>query len=376
MKRILMIAFSDIKNDPRVYRHINFIKDYYKVVAIGYKNPEISGVDFIKTEIREESIFDKFERAFFLKIKEYEKYYWDKYDFTNVFRELKNEMFDLIIANDIDTLPLAFKIKGKAKVVFDAHEYFPKEFEESLYWRFFFQKYKEYLCKKYIPQVDVMITVGDRIAKEYFINYGIRPFVISNAANYIDSLLPVDNRRSGIIKFVHFGYALESRKIELMIRTFKLLDKSYELYLYLKPQSNRYYEKIKKMVKVTENVFLFDPIPYAEVIKTMNVYDLGFYILPTNNFNNANALPNKIFEFIQARLGIISGPSPEISNLVKKYGLGLITEDFTPEAAANVINKINYEDVWQFKNNAHKFAYELSAEKNKLEYLKIIENII
>lgn len=376
MQNILMIVFSDIKNDPRVYRHICFLKDKYNITAIGYENPEIEGVDFIKVKINTESMLDKVRRAILLKLGKFDEYYWSKYDFSEVFDKLKNKKFDLIIANDIDTLPLALEIKNNAKILFDAHEYFPREFEENLYWRFFFQKYKTYLCEKYIPLADSMITVGHIIAKEYHKNFRMLPEVITNASDFHSNLHPTDNCDTGKIKLVHCGYAFESRKIELMIETFSLLDEAYELYLYLKPLSKKYYEKLKKLANKCKNVFILDPVPNSEIIRVINKYDLGFYILPSNNFNNLNALPNKIFEFVQARLGIVSGPSPEIANLIKKYSLGVVTEDFTPESAAKAISSLTYNDVMNFKNNAHKYAYELSSEKNKEKYLEIVKNLI
>ena len=35
----------------------------------------------------------------------------------------------------------------------------------------------------------------------------------------------------------------------------------------------------------------------------------GLHLLPPVSFNNANALPNKIFDYVQARLGLIVGPA-------------------------------------------------------------------
>jgi hypothetical protein len=51
------------------------------------------------------------------------------------------------LSNEIDTLRLALKLAKGAKVIFDAHEYTPREIEDSLFWRIFFQKYKTYWMK-------------------------------------------------------------------------------------------------------------------------------------------------------------------------------------------------------------------------------------
>jgi len=95
----------------------------------------------------------------------------------------------LIIANDVETLPLAFSVKEKAKVFFDAHEYAPRHFEDKLMWRIFFQGFNTWLCKKYIPQVAGMTTVGKGLAREYEKHFNVNPTVVTNANYYFD-LLP------------------------------------------------------------------------------------------------------------------------------------------------------------------------------------------
>src|SRR5207245_1295708 len=75
---------------------------------------------------------------------------------------------------------------GNAKVLFDAHEYSPAEFEESWQWRLFFQRYNEYLCRRYLPLADAATTVCEGIAEEYRRTIGVRMTVIHNALPYQD----------------------------------------------------------------------------------------------------------------------------------------------------------------------------------------------
>ena len=55
-----------------------------------------------------------------------------------------------------------------------------------------------------------------------------------------------------------------------------------------------------------------------ELPRMANDYDVGLYLLPPTNFNQRYALPNKFFEFIQGRLAIAIGPSPEMAKLVER----------------------------------------------------------
>ena len=96
---------------------------------------------------------------------------------------------------------------------------------------------------------------------------------------------------------------------------------------------------------------------------------------PTN-FNGYKALPNKFFEFIQARLAIAIGPSPEMSKLVQQYNLGIIAKDFTPKSMAEELNKLTKQDILKYKENSNKTAKILNAEKEGEKILKILEEVL
>ena len=89
-----------------------------------------------------------------------------------------------------------------------------------------------------------------------------------------------------------------------------------------------------------------------------------------------HSLPNKFFEYIQGRLAIAIGPSPEMKHFVEKYELGVVSEDFNPKSLANAINKLTPEKINYYKSQSHTFAQELSAEKNKELVLKNVKQLL
>lgn len=130
--------------------------------------------------------------------------------------------FDLIIINDLETIAIANNIKGKAKLLFDAHEYFPRQFEDKFAWRILFQPLNTHLCQKYLPDLDAMTTIGEGIALEYEKQFGVKPVVVNNAASY-QNLKPAP-QTDGVINLVHHGIAIPSRRLELMIEMMDHLD--------------------------------------------------------------------------------------------------------------------------------------------------------
>lgn len=354
--QILIIACTDIKTDPRVQRQIKALAGHI-ITACGSSNGDY---DFYK--IPAPSITRKLKRFFWLITGQFEKFYWDDYK-KELRIKLNENRYDAIVANDIYTLPLATKIQlygaGRPKVYFDAHEYHPKEWSD-LKWKLLYKTYATYLCKKYIPKADSFSTVSRGLAKEYKKLTGTSPEIVTNAAMY-QNLSP-SIVRSPAIKLIHHGNAIPERKIEDMIKMMEYLD-NHILYLMLVPYDVKYYKKLQK-IRHRNNVVFLPPCSPEEICRVLNDYDIGVYILPPSNFNNIHAMPNKIFDFIQARLTIAVSPNPEMARMVRQYDLGVVAENYTPKAMVKAIRSLKKEDIISFKNSSHRAAKELSAESN------------
>jgi hypothetical protein len=85
---------------------------------------------------------------------------------------------DLINANDLESLPVAFH--ADKKILLDAHECAPHHLKERIIWRIFLQFLKVYISKKHIPLADVMITMGTDLVNEYEKNFALKSTIIAN----------------------------------------------------------------------------------------------------------------------------------------------------------------------------------------------------
>ncbi|WP_300827290.1 hypothetical protein [Helicobacter sp. UBA3407] len=179
------------------------------------------------------------------------------------------------------------------------------------------------------------------------------------------------------IRIIHHGYASPDRKIEVMIETMDYVDSRFHLDLMLVPNYQRdYYQTLQAMVEKRKNVRILPPVSFEEIIPFSTQYDIGFYILKPANFNHLYALPNKFFEFIQARLAIAIGPSPEMARLVQEYNLGIIAKDFSAKEMAKSLNALTKEQILQYKENANQTAKILNAEKEGEKLLGVLEEVL
>ena len=181
MKDVLVLVFSNLKHDARVMRQINWLKKNHSVTVVCFDAEDDPALTIIRIAQTKLTPVRKAMLGAALLARQYGLAYRLFHDYSFLAQQLAEKEFALIMANDIDTLPLAFQFRKKTRIIFDAHEYAPRHFENNRIWRLFFQPFYIYLCKKYIPLVDGMLTVGKGLAREYEKNFGVKPVIITNA---------------------------------------------------------------------------------------------------------------------------------------------------------------------------------------------------
>jgi hypothetical protein len=373
-KNVLIMCASNPQNDPRPNRMINYLKDHYQVTVIGLGDVTIEGVEYIPlARIPKRNHVYKITRAINLLTHNFENSLW-----TRGMRELRDRLLAkehmLIITHDLTLLPLALSIQKKAKVLLDAREFYPRNFDDHLLWRLLFRPMNEYLCNKYLRQCDRIITVSDGIAQEYQRVYGIHPEVFMSLPVF-HNLLPTQTHEKSI-KIIHHGWASMSRKIELMIEMMDYVDERFSLDFMLLPGPIAYWNKLTKMASNRKNVRFIPPVSMQELVKFTNIYDIGLFLCKPTNFNLKFTLPNKLFEFIQARLAVGIGPSIEMKKIVEKYDCGVVSEDFEPHSLAEALNGLRAADIMYYKEQSHKASLELNAETYSEKINTIVRELV
>ena len=118
------------------------------------------------------------------------------------------------------------------------------------------------------------------------------------------------------------------------------------------------------------------PVSPADLPRVLNAYDVGIFSLPPQTRNHALMLPNKFFDFVQARLAIVFSPSPETSRLIERFDLGAVTEDFSPESLAEALRRLDRPRIAASKANAHGAAMELSSKVDEDTEREILRRLL
>lgn len=374
MSSILIISFSPIHSDPRVMRQVRLLEHLHEVTVVGYGQSPEANIEFVPVSKPPAGWWLKAYWAGLLLLRAFDRYYRGLPQVVQARRQLADRWFDLVIANDISALPLALEVARGQPVLIDAHEYSPREFDDRLVWRLLFANYYDHLCRSCLPRVSSMITVCEGIAAEYRSRYGVSPRVVYNAPALAD-LTPtaVDGTR---IRLIHHGAAIASRHLELMIQMMDHLDDRFSLDLMLMPSDPAYLNRLKTLAASRPRVRFMEPVPMEQICVAINDHDIGVFLLPPVNFNYAHALPNKFFEFIQARLAVAIGPSPEMARLVRQHGCGVVADSFEPVALADAVRTLDARALTSFKQASDRAARELNYEQAGRLLLAEVERLL
>lgn len=243
-----------------------------------------------------------------------------------------------------------------------------------MHWKLFSRPILHYALRQAKNQIAAMSTVCPTLARMYEDWFGFEKGfvrVITNSPDYEPDLAPqpVGDK----IRLIHHGGAMPERQLEKMIDMMAYLPADrYELTFMLVKSDTAYYDELQRRAGRFQNIRFIEPVPFAEIPKLTNKFDIGLFILNNTIINYRYALPNKFFEFVQARLAIAVGDSPEMRSYIEKYQLGVSAKKNTAKAMADEILKLSKDDIMRFKRNAHEHARELSSEPN-VSMLKEIE---
>ncbi len=354
---LLILSFSNISADARVLKQVTHFAEDYEVTTCGYgpspdprvRHLQIDDANGCRSWRRRDLIMRRFHRI-----------YWQQPAVRQAQAKLTAlARFDVILANDIDTVALASALEPVHGVHADIHEYAPRQNEELPVWRVFVAPYVRWMCRRFLSLAASMTTVGQGLADEYRREFGVHAEVVTNATPYAELAAgPVGYP----IRLVHSGVARRNRRLEVLVDAVRASTNDVTLDLYLIVNDPRYLAELRERAAESERIKFRDPVPYSRLIERLNEYDVGVHVIAPTNFNNRWALPNKFFDYVQARLAVIIGPSPEMHRILVAHGVGAVSEDFDAASLTSVLDSLTIDHVSDWKSHAARASRALSSE--------------
>lgn len=353
MKRAIVSVTNDLSTDQRVAKTCAVLKLLdYEVLLVGRKLHD-------SVPISQNYPVKRFKLLFNTSFLFYAEYN------IRLFFFLLFTKKSILVANDLDTLLANFWISKlqKKPLVYDSHEIFTEIPE--LMDRPFVKKFWSRIENTIVPKLKHMIVVSESIATFYHKKYGVSPKVIRNlplASELSIGKWPFNDNDKKVI--LYQGAINIGRGLELMIDTIPLL----EDYIFVIAGSGDIIEQLKERVsekKLSHQVFFLGRISPVELKRLTPLADIGVSLEEDMGLNYRYALPNKLFDYIQAEIPVIVSNLPEMSRIVTEYKVGKVLNNRTPEKLADLILST---DKKSYVNSLQEAKKELqwSTEREKL----------
>ncbi len=305
------------------------------------------------------------------------------YKFYNIrlFFYLMFHRFDLIIANDLDTL-LACYLASVIKclpLVFDSHEYFtglPEVINRPIVrsvWKLI-----EKIC---LPHLKYSITVNEPFARLYEDNYSIKPIVVRNCSRTAHHIKSYTKKELGVPES-DFLIIIQGTGINVDMGVGELVNAMGTLKdsFLIVAGSGDMVPEMKKIVtelKLENKIKFIGPFPWDELIRYTKAADAGLIITRDTNLNYHYSLPNKLFDYIAAGIPIITSNLPLITDIITQYNCGIILPEITAEEIAEAINVLRNNRIMYstLKENTLRASEELNWGKESEKVREFYENI-
>ena len=271
---LLIVSISRIVSDPRVLKQVQLFRGDYDVSTCG-QGPAPEGVvqHFELPGDARGWVDDKTS----ILLHRYSRGYWNIQAVNAAKKILPVGTFDGILANDLNTVPLAVSLNPHHGVHADLHEFAPREKEDDPKWRLFVAPFMRWMCRTYLPRVASATTVSQGIASEYEKDYGVAFEVVTNAAPYSDRApTPVGDP----IRIIHSAAGQRYRRLENLLEAMKDVPPGIELDLIVMPHEPDYVAELKQLGADMPQVHFRDPVPYSQLVATLAEYDVAIAFLP------------------------------------------------------------------------------------------------
>jgi len=361
LKKIIVSVTNDLSTDQRVDKVCATLhKNGFEIILIGRK---LKNSEPLKRNYTTKRIRLVFNKGFL---------FYAEYNFR-LFFILFFSKKNILLSNDLDTLLpnyLVSFLQGK-KIVYDSHELFP-EIPELIH-KPFVKKCWSNLESWIFPKLKNTYTVCNSIASYYQSKYKIDFKTIINLPKEKENQVgqfPFNYKDQKII--LYQGAVNLGRGLELMINTMPFLENMLLVII----GDGDILNNLKQQVKhnnLTHKIHFLGKISPEKLHKLTPLADLGISVEEDLGLNYRFALPNKIFDYIQAKVPILVSDLPEMKKIAINYNVGEIVKSRNPTELAKQIIKLLEKDFSKELKIAKK---ELVWENQEEKLLTIYKNLI
>lgn len=366
-KKAIVSVTNDLVTDNRVRRLCSMLVEIgYDVTFIGRKLPNSLTLPNENYQMHRMKLWFNKNAIFYAEYN------------IRLFFYLLFHRADILVSNDLDTLLANYivsKLKG-AELVYDSHELFTEvpELENNSFAKNTWLRLEKWI----VPKLRYAITVNQSIADILQKRYGTRFMVLRNIPyrykpvekkSRKDLGLPLDKK---IIILQGNGINI-SRGAEEAVEAMKYITVPSILLIIGNGDVIPILKQTVENEKLQGRVIFKERLPYQELMQYTRNADLGITFDKGNNLNYYYSLPNKIFDYIQAGIPVLSSRLPELERIIHEYEIGGLIENHHPEYIVQMLELCLTDEELRSKWSKNlSLAAEILCRENEEKELKAL----
>lgn len=278
---------------------------------------------------------------------------------------------DIICAIDLDTLVAGYyaaRIKG-AKVVYDAHEYFPEVPEVVR--RTGIQKIWRWVERTFTPKVDLVYTTTQSISETFEKEYKRPVYTIRNLPVLED--LPTAAAEKPYL--LYQGALNEGRGLEHLIEAMNDID--IDLYLVGDGDITAQLKEQTKASRLESRIHFLGFRKPAELKQITAQAYIGLNLLEAKGLSYYYSLANKFSDYIHAGIPQICINFPEYRRINDQYNIALLIENLEQDTIKTAILRLikDKKKYNEFKENCLVCRQDLNWQNEGKKLISLYERL-
>jgi glycosyltransferase involved in cell wall biosynthesis len=280
---------------------------------------------------------------------------------------------DVYHCNDLDTLDIGAIMRiAKKKLVYDSHELYVAQIMQNPL-RMLYLAFE----KLFLKVTNVIITVnpfiGNQLRKMYHIKK--RVYVVLNCpemSSHRGLQTPIANK-SNIVTVLYHGGLYADRGLENLIRAARYFRR--DVRLLIRGDGGLKIE-LARLASGIPHVSFEKSVPMELVVEAAADADIGVLPYLPTNLNHMYCSPNKLFEYIQAGLAVVTSDLPFLRQIVVGNSVGLVFDPYDPLDIAQKINSASDKrNLSSFKRNVQRIRYRYAWDNEKTQLYSAYEEL-
>lgn len=368
----LVVLFGTLEYDGRAQRMISILNQLGQVILVDVKRDE-------KNVYADSMVFEDIIR-YSIKIPQksgkISRHLQLARETINI---VMKERPDIIVAENFFTTMTGWLTSKlvNAELIYDAYELIIPDSTKPMSWRdriwYMFEKWT-------IHRSSLIIAANPERARlmmqhynlttlpEYMLNIpSLRgdDITIEEIAKQYPALKRLDPEERIIL---YQGYVSLDRGLNRFIEALTYLPQNYRMVVI---GDGPDLERIKSMVKeksLCERFAALGKVASHLLLAIAKYADVGIVTYSYKGLNNIYCSPNKLFEYAQSGLPVVTTDQPPLRSMIKNYGIGaLIGQNSSPQEVAEIIKQVAERKI-EYQSQLHKFvqAFRWDNEANRI----------